>query len=119
MQVGVSAPESRPPRLTDAERRQLDELERNLLAEYPDLKGGFHPGRPHTLERRKAYAVFLAVAIVLVVVGAAVGAVAGALAVVVSLAGTTGMLCFVNRNLAHARAAVEAHAHRPAGRKAS
>lgn len=114
---GVSAPESRPPRLTDAERRQLAELERNLLTQFPDLQGGL--GQRPTVELKRARLVLFAIALLLVAAGAVLGGLGGAATVLLSVGGTAGILLFVNRNLAHARAAVEHNVARRAGSGAS
>jgi Flp pilus assembly protein TadB len=107
----VSVPESRPPRLTDAERQQLDELEQRLLGQFPDLDGRFarseaKPPTPH--EVRVARIVFAVVGALLVVVAGVIGGLGGAAAVLVAVAGTFGLIALVGRNLARARAAVEA-----------
>jgi hypothetical protein len=117
----VSVPESRPPRLTDAERRQLDELEQRLLGQFPDLGGRFARGggkAPTPREVRVARIVFAVVGALLVVFGGVVGGLGGAGAVLVAVGGTFGLIALVGRNLARARAAVEATAARrpsPAG----
>jgi hypothetical protein len=114
----VSVPESRPPRLTDAERQQLEELERRLVGQFPDLDHRFRDtgGAAHAApaELRTARAVFAVIALVMVVVAAAVGGAGGALAVLLSIGGTVGILALVGRNLARARAAVEATTRRRA-----
>jgi Flp pilus assembly protein TadB len=107
----VSVPESRPPRLTDAERQQLDELEQRLLGQFPDLGGRFasrQVGEPTSREIRVARIVFALIGLVLVVVGGVIGGLGGAAAVLVAVAGTFGLIALVTRNLARARAAVEA-----------
>ena len=73
----VSVPESRPPRLTDAERQQLEELERRLVGQFPDLDHRFRntagAGHAAPAEVRLARAVFAVVALIMVIVAAAVG----------------------------------------------
>jgi hypothetical protein len=114
----VSVPESRPPRLTDAERQQLEELERRLVGQFPDLDHRFQDtggaGHAHPAEVRLARAVFAVIGLVMVIVAAAVGGAGGALAVLLSVGGTVGILALVGRNLARARAAVEATTQRRA-----
>ena len=107
---GVSVPESRPPRLTDAERQQLDELEQRLLGQFPDLGGRFRREArdPTSREVRVARIVFGVIALALVVVAGVVGGLGGAASVLVAVAGTFGLIALVTRNLARARAAVEA-----------
>ncbi|MFC5946911.1 DUF3040 domain-containing protein [Pseudonocardia lutea] len=114
----MSVPESRPPRLTDAERQQLEELERRLVGQFPDLDHRFSDtgGAAHAApaELRTARAVFAVIALVMVVVAAGVDGAGGALAVLLSIGGTVGILALVGRNLARARAAVEATTRRRA-----
>ncbi|SDE56061.1 Protein of unknown function [Pseudonocardia oroxyli] len=108
---GVSVPESRPPRLTDAERRQLDDLEQRLLGQFPDLGGRFartEAAEPTPREVRLARLVFAVLGALLVVFAGVVGGLGAAAAVLVAVAGTFGLLAVVGRNLARARAAVEA-----------
>jgi membrane-associated phospholipid phosphatase len=96
----VTPPESRPPRLTEAEQRQLDELERRLANQFPDLAGNFSGGRPPRLERRRVAIVFAAVGVALIVLAAVVGGVGGALAVLCSLAATAGVVALLHRRAA-------------------
>ncbi|MFR9801151.1 DUF3040 domain-containing protein [Pseudonocardia sp. RS010] len=114
----MSVPESRPPHLTDAERQQLEELERRLVGQFPDLDHRFRntsgSGGSAPAEVRRAHAVFAVVALVMVIVAAAVGGAGGALAVLLSIGGTVGILALVGRNLARARAATEAATQRRA-----
>jgi len=117
----VSVPESRPPRLTDAERQQLDELEQRLLGQFPDLGGRFRREArdPTSREVRVARIVFAAVGVALVVVAGLVGGLGGAAAVLVAVAGTFGLVAGVTRNLARAKAAVEATTARRASTSGS
>ena len=122
----MSVPESRPPRLTDAERRQLEDLEQRLLGQFPDLGGRFtgrgrlgHDGPATPREVRVARIVFAAVGVALVVVAGLVGGLGGAAAVLVAVAGTFGLVAGVTRNLARAKAAVEATTARRASTSGS
>lgn len=110
----MSVPESRPPRLTDAERQQLDELEQRLLGQFPDLGGRFRRevSDPSSREVRVARIVFGVIGVLLVVVAGVIGGLGGAATVLVAVAGTFGLIALVTRNLARARAAVEATATR-------
>ncbi|GAA4550079.1 DUF3040 domain-containing protein [Pseudonocardia xishanensis] len=111
----MSVPESRPPRLTDAERQQLEELEQRLLGQFPDLGGRFRrEAHPTSREVRVARIVFGLIALVLVVVAGVVGGLGGAVSVLVAVVGTFGLIALVTRNLARARAAVDATATRRA-----
>ncbi|GAA1834808.1 hypothetical protein GCM10009836_11410 [Pseudonocardia ailaonensis] len=106
----MSVPESRPPRLTEAERQQLDALEQQLRGQYPDLDGRFRAARHDSappLERRIARIVFAVLAVAMIAVAAVVGGLGGAAAVAVAVAGTAGILMLVNHTASRARAVVE------------
>lgn len=97
----MTPPESRPPHLTEAEQRKLDELERRLKTQFPDLAGDFTGGRLPRLERRRAAIVFAAVGVALIVLAAVVGGVGGALAVLCTVAATAGVVTLLRRRAAH------------------
>ncbi|MCW0215314.1 MAG: DUF3040 domain-containing protein [Pseudonocardia sp.] len=94
----MTPPESRPPRLTEAEQRQLDELERRLETQFPDLAGDFSGGTRLPRLVLRNVAILLAVAgVALIALAAVIGGVGGAVSVLCSLAATAGVVLLLRR----------------------
>lgn len=78
------------PRLTESERRRLEELEGQLTAQFPGLARALNHGRPATLAPGERLPAFLAAA-VLLGLAALVGGAFGAAAVAITLVSTAGV----------------------------
>jgi Flp pilus assembly protein TadB len=84
-------------RLTDAERRQLAELERRLTESDPGLTRSFGTGSPGGSLTRPVLAVYAVAAAAMLLVAAIVGGVGGAAAVAVALVLTVAALVLPKR----------------------
>ncbi|WP_214364478.1 DUF3040 domain-containing protein [Pseudonocardia sp. H11422] len=83
----MTPPEPEPSHLTVAEHRQLEELERQLVLQFPELAGDLRDGRLPVLAPPERTAAFVA-ACVLLVTAVLIGGLGLGAAMAFSLAGT-------------------------------